>query len=306
MTYSVMHLIELTGNQFPLLLNAVLNRLPIVVVGRDMELVDDLTASITTLCPHRHKLVFWRDFTSEDEILAAQDEEKHDYEVTRTIVSCLSSNLRLAIDRIRAFSGWVIAVPLGSTVLGVNVTDATLTGLLDNILSSSYNCGVLRVHSPSHVVFELLRPYPATLVVEKSIAEKIVLRKNQSLERIRRLLSKSLRGVDISAGVFDAVLKLEDESEMMTRDMFEEEVSSYVHAARRALTILSRIRLARELGAQTTLTERNLFETIGWDIGELPDMIRFIEAEWYEDFSDCIRSGALLGLGAWVDSMWGT
>jgi hypothetical protein len=210
------------------------------------------------------------------------------------------------MDRITRYDGWVIGVPVGNTVLGTLVTEETLSTLLQRIQSASHSCGMVLVDSPSVISFKLLKPYQTSLAVEKNIVSKILTRKNESLERVRRLLSKSLRGVELSNAIVGAVLKLEDESEKVARDMFEEEVSSYVHAARRALTILSRIRLARELGAQTTLTERNLFEAVGWETGELPDMIRFIEAEWYEDFSDCVRSGALLGLGAWVDSMWGS
>ena len=95
------------------------------------------------------------------------------------------------------------------------------------------------------------------------------------------------------------------ESEKITQDMFEEEINNFVHAARRAVTLLSRIRLARELGTSTVLTERNLYEAIGWDGGDLEDLIRFIHSEWHEDFSDCVKLGTLSGLGAWVDSMWG-
>jgi hypothetical protein len=112
--------------------------------------------------------------------------------------------------------------------------------------------------------------------------------------------------MNVSEHIISAVLKLDDESEKLTRDVFEEEVNNYVHAARRAVTLLSRIRLARELGASTTLTERNLYEAIGWEGRELPDLIRFIKAEWHEDFSDCVKLGTISGLGAWVDSMWGT
>ena len=64
--------------------------------------------------------------------------------------------------------------------------------------------------------------------------------------------------------------------------------------------------MARELGTSTVLTERNLYEAIGWDGGDLADLIQFIRAEWHEDFSDCVKIGALSGLGAFVDSMWGT
>ena len=306
MTYSIMKLIELMGDQFPLLLNTLLERMPVIVAGEDIELVDDITESLTTLCSHRHKLVFWRDFTSESEILSVWEEEKHNYEVNRTIVCGLSGNLRLAMDRISRFAGWILAIPLGFTVLGVQVTESTLQDMTSHVLKNSNNCGILRVSSPSSITFSLVRPSSSSLDVEKKIVNKILIRKKQSLERIRRLLTKSLRGLNVSEHILTAVLKLDDESEKLTQDVFEEEINNYVHAARRAVTLLSRIRLARELGASTTLTERNLYEAIGWDGGELPDLIQFIRAEWHEDFSDCVKSGALSGLGAWVDSMWGT
>ncbi|MHA1768437.1 MAG: hypothetical protein ACTSV3_01125 [Candidatus Thorarchaeota archaeon] len=305
MTYTIMRLIDLMKDQFPILLNTVLERIPVMIVGEDLELVDDITESLTSLAPHRKRLVFWRDFTSETEIQSVWEEERHNYDVNRTVVCSLSSNLRLALDRISHFTGWLVAIPLGSTVLGVTVDEQTLNEVTGHILKNSPNCGIIRVTSPSTMTFSLLAPANKTLVVEKKIVEKILVRKKQSLERIRRLLRKSLRSLNVSECILEAVLKLDDESEKLTQDVFEEEINNYVHAARRAVTLLSRIRLARELGASTTLTERNLYEAIGWDAGELVDLIRFIDSEWHEDFSDCVRSGTLSGLGAWVDSMWG-
>jgi hypothetical protein len=306
MTYSILHLIELMDEQFPLLLHSVLERMPVIVAGEDIELVDDIAESLTTLCPHRHKLVFWRDFTSESEILSVWEEEKHDYEVSRTVVCGLSGNLRLALDRITRYAGWTLAIPLGSTVLGIEVNEKTLEHVISHVLRNSNNCGILRVDSPSSINFTPIKPIDSNYNMEKKIVSKILVRKRQSLERIRRLLTKSLRGMNVSEHIISAVLKLDDEAEKLTQDVFEEEVNNYVHAARRAVTLLSRIRLARELGASTTLTERNLYEAIGWEGGELPDLIRFIRAEWHEDFSDCVKLGTISGLGAWVDSMWGT
>ncbi len=306
MTYSIMQMIELANTGFPLLLNSVLGRIPILVAGEDTELVDDLTESLTMLCPHRHKFVFWRDFTSEGEIRSVWDEERHDYEVSRTVVCCLSSSLRLALDRITQFMGWIVSIPLGADVLGLHVTEETLVKAASHILQTSGNCGVLRVTSPSAISFSLVKSGLPCLDVEKMIVNKILSRKTQSLERIRRLLRKSLRDLNVSEQIADEVLKLDDDSEKLTHDMFDEEINSYVHAARRAVMILSRIRLARQLGASITLTDRNLYEAIGWETGEMPELVRFIRGEWHEDFSDCVKGGALSGLGAWVDSMWGT
>ena len=234
MTYSILRMIELMGDQFPLLLNSILERIPVIVAGEDIELVDDITECLTTLCPHRHKLVFWRDFTSESEILSVWEEEKHNYEVSRTVVCGLSGNLRLALDRITLFAGWILAIPIGTMVLGVQVSEKTLEDVTAHIRNNSGNCGILRITSPSSITFNLANQTNSSLDVEKKIVNKILIRKKQSLERIRRLLTKSLRGTNVSEHIVNAVLKLDDESEKLTQDVFEEEISNYVHAARRA------------------------------------------------------------------------
>ncbi len=306
MTYSILRMIELMDEEFPLLLNSILHRIPILVTGHDFELVDDMVESLTLLCPHRHKLVFWRDFTSEGEILSVWEEEKHDYEVNRTIVCSLTSNLKLALERINQFTGWIVGIPLGGNVLGMHFDKEALQEVTTHTLQKSSKCGILRLDSPSSMRFELINGEKSALNLEEKIVNIILTRKNQSLERIKRLLRKSLRGIKVSDGIATAVMMLDDEAEQLTQDMFKEEINSFVHAARRAVTLLSRIRLARELGTSTVLTERNLYEAIGWDGGELMSLIKFIRAEWHEDFSDCVKLGALSGLGAWVDSMWGS
>ena len=70
MSYSILRLIELLESDFPLLLNSVMKRIPLLVTGIDIELIDDVVESVSSLSPHRHKMVFWRDFTSESEILS--------------------------------------------------------------------------------------------------------------------------------------------------------------------------------------------------------------------------------------------
>jgi hypothetical protein len=306
MTYSILRLIEMLGDQFPSLLNSILNRIPILVVGRDSEIIDDLAESLTRLSPHRHKLVFWREFTSSDEINSVIEEEKHDHEVARTVVCCLSSTISLALERIQDFTSWIMAACIRDDSYAHAMTEYRLDEIEKKVGASSNNVGTLRVKSPSKIDFSLLSPLKSQLEVERRIVDIILTRKTQALERIKRLLGKSLRGLELPNGMMEAVLQLDDEAEKITQDIFEEEINSFVYAARRAVTLLSRIRLARELGASTVLTERNLYEAIGLDYGGLNELIHFIHSEWYEDFSDCIKGGSLSGLGAWVDSMWGS
>ncbi len=303
MTYSILQLIDFMGDDFPLLLNSLLCRIPILVVGDDTELLDDLTESLTHLCQYRHRLVFWRDFTTEDELFMVWSEEKHDYEVDRTLVCSFSSSFDLVMERITHFMGWVISMPRSKIREGSSHAD--INEITAKLLANSPNCGVLRVLSPSSFEFSLAKGGVIKTAVEEQIISKILTRTHASLERIRRLLKKSLRNLKFSDSMLSSILSLDDEAEKITQDMFNEEINRFIHAARRAVTLLSRIRLTRELGAKTALSERNLCDAIGWDGGSLFELIRFIKSEWHEDFSDCVKGGSLSDLGAWVDSMWG-
>lgn len=298
-------MIDLLDDQFPVLLHAVLHRFPILVIGENTESVDDFVDSLVSLAPHRHQLVFWRDFTTEDDIISVWMEERHNYDVARTIVCSKSANIRLVLDRISNFTGWIVGVPFGSRTLGLNIDEALVQQLYRTVEQESRNVGVLELKTRSQVQFRTLHPIQNKLEVEKHVVDKILTRKKQSLERIRRLLKKSIRGTAVPETFVKELLQLNEEAVLITKDMFNEEISGFVHAAHRAATILARIRFARELGAPTKLTERNLFEAIGWDIGHLGEIIQFVNAEWHEDFSDCVSGDTFLGLGAWVDSMWG-
>lgn len=304
MTYSVMQLIEILDEQFPQVLNTTLNRIPLLVRGLDTELLDDLVSSLALLCPQRHQMVFWRHFTTQDELQAVWTEEKHNSHVDRSIFCCFSCNIGLMIERISNFSSWIIAVPMSNSVTESHAKNA-VSVIEAKALEYCGNIGTLLVKSPSVMSFSLARPPKGNLELERSIVKKITLKRSQSLERIRRLLSKSLRDLNVSDHIMRIVLELEDEAEKLTSDVFDEEVSKYIHAARRAATILSRVRLARELGAPTTLNYRSLCEAIGWEDGDIDSLLQLIHAEWHEDFTDCVRNGRFSGLGAWVDSMWG-
>ncbi|MHA1771140.1 MAG: hypothetical protein ACTSYL_09175 [Candidatus Thorarchaeota archaeon] len=305
MRYSILELIDLLDDQFHVLLHAILHRYPILVVGQNAECVDDFVDSLVALAPHRHQLVFWRDFTTEEDIISVWMEERHNYEVARTIVCSKAANIRLVLDRISNFAGWIVGVPLGSRTLGLNIDEPLIQQIYRTVEQGSRNVGVLEIKSQIEVQFRILHPIQSKLEVEKHVVEKILTRKKQSLERIRRLLKKSIRGTAVPETFVTELLQLNEEAGQITKDMFNEEISGFVHAARRAVTILARIRFARELGAPTKLTERNLFEAIGWNTGHLGDIIQFVNAEWHEDFSDCVSGDTFLGLGAWVDSMWG-
>lgn len=304
MTYSVMQLIEHLDDEFPYVLNCILNRMPLLVQGHNPELLDDLVSSLALLCPQRHQMVFWRDFTTEEEFQAVWTEEKHNIQVERSVFCCFSSNTELLVERISNFSSWLIALPLSNS--SARSTGQDLGSIIrKKALEHCGNIGTLLVESPSVMTFSFTKNPEWNLELEKSIVKKITIRRKQSLERIRRLLRKSLRDLNVSNQIVQIVLQLEDEAEKLTSDVFNEEVNKYIHAARRAATILSRVRLAREMGAPTTLTHRNLCEAIGWEEGDIDSILRLIYAEWHDDFSNCVRNGRFSGLGAWVDSMWG-
>ncbi len=252
-------------------MNTVLEIIPVIVTVKDIELFDKITESLTTLCPHRHKLEFMHDFAYESDILPVWDEEKHNPEVRRSVVCGLYNSRSIVMSRISHFTGWILAVPLDS--------ESTLQHVIKLILENSLNCGILRVDSSSPVSFSLAKSSEKSLKVERAILNRTIERRNESIEEIRKVISKNLHGYER--------ISLMDQ-EKIAQDIFEEEINSYVHAARRAVVLLFRVLVARKDGVSTTLKEEDIFKAIRFDDGDLQDLIRFIKSEWYLDFADCV------------------
>ena len=102
-----------------------------------------------------------------------------------------------------------------------------------------------------------------------------------------------------------AILRFDSEEEKIRSNIFTQEIQSFVQAGMRALAILSRVDLLRELGFDVNLASTTLLKTIDYEEVDSDRMLRLVEAEYGIDFSACIKGGKSVQIGDKIDGFWG-
>jgi len=110
MLFSLKKLIDLLGyNSFSLLLRMVLDRYPIIIIGRIRESLDDLANAIISLAPHRTQLVFYNDFVELEEYNNIIQEELDNFAIPRIVVCSHTEASQFALENNFELTGWIIA-----------------------------------------------------------------------------------------------------------------------------------------------------------------------------------------------------
>lgn len=139
---------------------------------------------------------------------------------------------------------------------------------------------------------------------EKDLIGHVLKKTDENIERMQRILKKRFKGKDISDRMYKAAMDFEEEKRKIRANMFEEEISVFVHACRRALSILERINLIRMSGIGASIAGRTLLETIAYSRASEARILSFISSEWGEEMGSCLGIKGDENQGDWIDSLW--
>ncbi|TFG05497.1 MAG: hypothetical protein EU536_01980 [Promethearchaeota archaeon] len=297
-TYSLKKLIDILGkNDFSLLLRISLDRIPIIVLGDDMNEVDSLVNAIIPLAPHHHEYVFWSDFISEAEYEQLCQEEDDDFNIPR-IVFCSPTNASKHIfDRIKKLKGWVIGFDIHNGLSKESII-YSISEIQKEFLLIFAKLGEIKLKLYGLNSGEL------DLSFEKKLIDKAIEKTEIALEKMKRVLKKKIK-VSPSNDVMASIMRFDTEEEKIRTNIFFQEIQSFIQAGMRSLAILSRIDLLRELGFNIELSGKTLLQTIDYEEVDADRMLQLLKAEYGVDFSLCIKHGKIVQVGDRIDGFWG-
>ncbi|MHA1713032.1 MAG: hypothetical protein ACTSW4_03160 [Candidatus Ranarchaeia archaeon] len=283
---------------FSQLLNAVLLRIPVVVMGPQERAVNLFIVNLAKLVPHREQVIFWTDFVTAQEAEQLFEDEKQSHENKRVIILCNSNVLRQALQKMSRFQSWVIAFK--------PKTKEEISTLLAKLHSSSKSFLIVSLLSDKPKV-QVYGEKTATtsFKLENKIISNVIENANASITRLSRLITKKIGKNGISKQLLSSVINFDAETAMIQQDLYEKEISEFVHAARRAFALLTRIKLVHEFGLKIRIDSQTLLDTINYDKGDPAKLLQFIQAEYGDDFSNCLGTGRMSRIGDWIDGMWG-
>ena len=283
---------------FNKLLNALLLRIPIVVLGEHERDVNYFIVNLAKLVPHRQQVIFWTDFVTNQEADLLFENEKQNHDNKRVIILCNSNVMCQALQKISRFDAWAMAF--------VPKSKDDLMAMMNKLKSCTTTFLVVSLSGEKDQVKVYGRdPFTAGFKFEKKIIAKVIEEANTSITRLSRLITKKVGKTAISKQLLSSVVNFDTEASMIQQDLYEKELSEFVHAARRAFTLLTRLKLVHEFGLKVRIDSQTLLDTIDYDQIVPEKLLQFINAEYGEDFADCLGTGRMSRIGDWIDGMWG-
>ncbi len=273
---------SLTIQDFSKVLWNILIRKPILIIGSEKNVVDQIASLFSSLLPFRKEIIFWKSFTSKEELYSILEFEEHDPNSSRICIRCPAEVANIALSKFDDFDGWII-------------------GTIDNNPQINEEFVIIRIDGNKLFLETQLK---RNNYFEKLISN-IIEKTRVSIEHVRRHLEKEIGKFD-NFQIIEDVLSLNDEFKNIIHDLFDEAMQDFYHASRRAYFLLMKIKILRSLNYGIQIGKRNFIELIDVSENALNNILLFIESEWNENFDNCIRGNVLSNLGIYVESLWGT
>ncbi len=294
--YSLKSLIEKVGvKQFALLLRMLLDRIPIVLFGKQPESIDNLLDRIVSIIPHRQNYVFGKDFLQLEEYEELCQDEIENLDTKRAVFSSLTGDSHKIFDEIEDLKGWII---------GFDTSNELKEGEIKSNMSKYNFLGVYIGLEEIELSLYGLKEKEVDLKFEKNLIQKAINKTDVAVEKMKRVLKKRVKA-DPSKQVISNIMDFESEAGQIQQNIFNQEINIFTQAGERALAILNRITLLRKLGYKMKISGKTLLETIDCEDVTPDRLLQLVQAEYGEDYSACIKGGGAARFGDRIDGFWG-
>jgi len=282
-----------------LILYSLLNRIPIIVFGKEPDKVNKFINDLTDLINFRKELVYYTDFVSNNEYEELILNEFNDYNCTRVHIRCPTNVSSLLLDEFDNIDSIIIAIKLPESKTDLKVIQKKIQQKTQEHLE------IFLKNQSTKIISDSINKKLINLNIEETIFQKISKDTEKSINKMKRVLSEELRKNEIEIGLEEALLNFELEKKEIKRNIFYKEIQNFYSGAKRAFFILLKLKLINQMQIKSRIGSRTLLETIDYEEAPIDRILSFIKKEWGEDFSDLTENNKLTLIGEKIQSFWG-
>lgn len=291
---------QIGEKNFSLILYCLLNRIPTITIGDDEIEADNFISELCDLMHFRKELIYYTDFISESEYHNLCSNEEIDINSERIIIRCPSNVTLKALNKIKNFKSWVfgIEIPNGDSqrikyikeIMSERCNFFLVIKILDGAITVNLEGDNLEVFN---------------LKMEKQILKKISQDTENSIIRMKRVLTQKKLKDNLDQQTLTSLLDFSVEKEEIQKNIFKKEIQNFFSASKRAFFILNRLNLMSTLGLDSSISGKILLNTIDYQDASLERLLSFIYNEWGEDFNLLLKNGKVANIGDHLESLWG-
>ncbi|MHA1747017.1 MAG: hypothetical protein ACTSYF_00015 [Promethearchaeota archaeon] len=283
-----------------LLIRCLFDRIPIIIGGKDADLIDDTLIELTNIMPIRKELIFGTDFLTSDEYNLILKEESLDYDNQRIIFRCPVHSEDQVLSNIKDIKGWVIGL--------VENGDRDMFFEKASLLRKKSNKSLFLIISKEHEI-EYMKYYDNNkkkidISFENKLINNILSQTEYSIERIKRVLEKKIVTNNLNSSIVESLIDLSQEEITIKENILKKEILEFHHACRRGLALLSRLNFLNQFQS-VKIGKKTFFDSISYNGISTERFLDFIQAEWNESFNGLIDNRLVAILGDHLDSLWG-
>lgn len=271
-----------------------------MIFGENEIDVDNFSAELCDLMHFRKELIYYTDFVSEIEYQNLCKNEEIDYNSQRIIIRCPSSVALKALNNIKNFKSWVIGIE-------IQIKNQQKIKLIKQLMHKKYFLFVSIIFTNNSISVELTGDNSSdiNLKLERWILRKSSQDTENSIIRMKRILSQKTNTTNIDDRTIISLLDFSIEKEEIQKNIFKREIQNFFSASKRAFFILNRLNLLSTLGLDATISGKILFNTIDYQRAPIERILSFIYYEWGEGFDPLLKNGKHVKIGDHLESLWG-
>ena len=300
-TTQLIELINTNTENFALTLRALLDRIPILVLGENDEEITEIIDDLTSLIKNRQELIFYTDFISKSELDNIIQLESMDYDTKRIVIKSPPPVSFKAIELFENFKGWI---------LGYNIViddNAKKTYLLKNLIKKTDFFLSLKIENGEKLIAKIEGKNAKILDInfEKSIIRQVMSNTEIAIEKMVRILRKKIPTRSIDSNNIINILDFRLEENRVKRNLLEKEILDFINAASRAFALLTRINQLKDMGILFEISEKTIQKTIMFENCKLKRIFDFIKNEWNETYSPDVKLDKSSEYADIIEGLWG-
>ncbi|MHA2398173.1 MAG: hypothetical protein ACXADU_04715 [Promethearchaeota archaeon] len=286
-------------NYIALILYCLLDRIPIIIMGDDVDNIDNLLIELSGLVHFRKEYVFYTDFISLQEYEDLISNESIDYNYQRAHVRCPCNVAIKALNTFENIDSWLIGLVMPKKKEDIKklkdfISKKTQIYLYITFFSNSFS-----------IDWDQSALKSIDLSLEEGILKKISQDTEKSIIKMKRVLIDKISSDDLDNELVKSLLDFEVEKGEVKKNIFRREIQNFYSGSKRAFFILSRLNLLNSVEIRTRIGSKTLLETIDYEDASIDRIISFIWKEWDENYSDLFEDGKKSFIGDKIVSLWG-
>jgi len=283
-----------------LFIHCILERIPIIIIDKKLESIENILSSLPNLIPFRNTLVFYSDFIENEDYLAIREMEDTDFEISRSIFLCFPNEAMIALKSISDFKSWIIGyVNSDREDEKMSEIEELMYHKQDFFLSAKIENNLFNVSIIGKRFFQF------DIGFEKWIYQNAIKNTEESIERMKRVISKNMNKWKIEHTTQKSIINFSLEEKELKENLIKKEITNFYQASKRAFSILSRIKCLAEYGFESKISCRTFRSTIAYSNSPIPRILEFILSEWNMDFSSFLNISRSSNFTDTFESLWG-